>query len=31
MAMASTEKAGIIKTYQRSGKNTETPEVQIAL
>ena len=31
MAMASTEKAGIIKTYQRSGKDTGSPEVQIAL
>jgi small subunit ribosomal protein S15 len=31
MTMASTQKAGIIKSYQRSGKDTGSPEVQIAL
>jgi small subunit ribosomal protein S15 len=31
MVMAATQKSGIIKTYQRSGKDTGSPEVQIAL
>jgi small subunit ribosomal protein S15 len=31
MTMASTQKAGIIKSYQRSGQDTGSPEVQIAL